>query len=116
MKFKFLTKLKDWNGNAQAQEKKTCITEFFSSVIFMRFCAAQERTILLNTLIFFKENPKLFCYIKLYLSNEIKVFKKVKLKNLIEVVLFEFWKAHRRTEKMTTFVLGLFTSIAILES
>ena len=57
MKSKFLTKLKDWNGNAQAQEKKTCITEFFSSVIFMRFCAAKERTILLNTLIFFKENP-----------------------------------------------------------
>ena len=56
MKSKFLTKLKDWNENAQAQGKSMYYRIFFSSVIFMLFCAAQENMILLNKIIFMKWN------------------------------------------------------------
>ena len=81
MKSKFLTKLKDVNENAQAQEKDMHCWIFFSSEIFMYFCVAQKRMIFLNKMIFVKWNQNF-----------------EKLKDWFELVLFEFWKAHRRTE------------------
>ena len=45
MKSKILTKLQDWNENAQARRRVK---------IFMLFCAAQKRMILLNKIIFLK--------------------------------------------------------------
>ena len=50
--FKLSTKLKDVTANAQAQGNDTHYPIFFSSVIFMRSCVAQERTFLLNKMIF----------------------------------------------------------------
>ena len=79
MKSKFLTKLKDVNENAQAQGKNmhSALLNFFSSVFFMLFCAAQERMILLNNIIFMK-------------LNQTCAFETQKLLLRIEFFLFEF--------------------------
>ena len=42
MKSKFITKLKDWNENAQGHEKKLAVLNFLSSVTFMFFLGGAE--------------------------------------------------------------------------